>query len=246
MTAKVIQGDCMSVLAGIPDGFFDAIVTDPPYGIDFQSNQRVVNDQLPKIANDKRPFVWWLYHAGRVLKDGGCLVLFCRWDVAEDFRTAIGWAGLDIKAQVVWDRDVYGMGDLTGAPAPRHDTIWFATRGRYAFPGRRPTSVIRSQRVAWQDITHPNEKPVELMRELVRDYVPRGGIVLDPFAGSGATGEACVLEGRRFVGVELDAKYAAAAQQRIDRAVTIERELDGDYDEEGNELAHRASAVTSV
>lgn len=63
---------------------------------------------------------------------------------------------------------------------------------------------------------HPTVKPVELMRYLVRlTKTPTGGVVLDPFMGSGTTGIACVLEGRDFVGIELEEEYIEIAKKRI-------------------------------
>lgn len=66
--------------------------------------------------------------------------------------------------------------------------------------------------------THPTVKPVSLMRWLVRLVTPKGGLVLDPFCGSGSTGVACVHEGVRFLGLELDAGYAEIARARIAHA----------------------------
>jgi site-specific DNA-methyltransferase (adenine-specific) len=63
---------------------------------------------------------------------------------------------------------------------------------------------------------HPTVKPIELMRYLVRlTKTPTGGIVLDPFTGSGTTGIACVLEGREFIGIEREAEYVEIAEKRI-------------------------------
>jgi site-specific DNA-methyltransferase (adenine-specific) len=66
---------------------------------------------------------------------------------------------------------------------------------------------------------HPTVKPTDLMRYYCRLITPPGGIVLDPFAGSGSTGKAAILEGFGFIGFELDADYAKIAQARIDYAV---------------------------
>ena len=66
---------------------------------------------------------------------------------------------------------------------------------------------------------HPTVKPTELMRYLCRLITPPGGLVLDPFCGSGSTGKAAMLEGLRFVGIELNADYCELAQRRIE-AVT--------------------------
>lgn len=66
---------------------------------------------------------------------------------------------------------------------------------------------------------HPTVKPTDVMRWLVRLITPPGGLVLDPFTGSGSTGRAAVLEGMRFVGAELSDEYAEIARARIAEAV---------------------------
>ena len=66
---------------------------------------------------------------------------------------------------------------------------------------------------------HPTVKPIALMRYLVRlTKTPTGGVVLDPFTGSGTTGIACVLEGREFIGLEREAEYIEIAEKRIKEA----------------------------
>jgi len=66
--------------------------------------------------------------------------------------------------------------------------------------------------------THPTVKPTDLMRYLCRLVTPSGGIVLDPFMGSGSTGKAAMLEGFEFIGIERETAYHAIAEQRIGRA----------------------------
>ena len=82
--------------------------------------------------------------------------------------------------------------------------------GRTADEGQRPAALAANH--------HPTVKPVALMRWLVRLVTPPGGLVLDPFAGSGSTGVACVMEGLRFVGIEQDAEYAEIARRRVAHA----------------------------
>ena len=65
---------------------------------------------------------------------------------------------------------------------------------------------------------HPTVKPTQLMRYLVRLVTPQGGLVLDPFMGSGSTGKACMLEGMRFIGIELSEEYVKIAEARIQHA----------------------------
>jgi site-specific DNA-methyltransferase (adenine-specific) len=66
--------------------------------------------------------------------------------------------------------------------------------------------------------THPTVKPTDLMRYLCRLVTPPGGIVLDPFMGSGSTGKAAILEGFQFIGIEREAEYLAIAEARISHA----------------------------
>ncbi len=208
---KLWKGNCLDMLRVMPEGSVDAVVTDPPYGIAYQ------NKRGQRVLNDRTPFVWWLYDAYRVTRDGGCLVCFTRWDVQEAWRYAITLAGWQVKSQVIWDRQVHGMGDIKAAFAPRHDVIWFAVKGRFQFPGKRPASVISEQRLL-SSLVHPTQKPVALMERLIKAVTPDGGIVFDPCMGSGSTGVAAVQSGYRFIGCELDLEHYETASERIANA----------------------------
>lgn len=72
---------------------------------------------------------------------------------------------------------------------------------------------------------HPTVKPTQLMRYLVKLVTPQGGLVLDPFMGSGSTGKACMLEGMRFIGMELSEEYVKIAEARIEYAYNQARLL---------------------
>jgi DNA modification methylase len=80
---------------------------------------------------------------------------------------------------------------------------------------RSPNGGYENKPAPPQSNHHPTVKPIALMRWLVRLVTPAGGLILDPFMGSGSTGCAAVLEGFRFVGIEQDAEYAAIAERRI-------------------------------
>lgn len=79
--------------------------------------------------------------------------------------------------------------------------------------GRRDGSMGST---TYNNNTHPTVKPTDLMRYLCRLVTPPGGVVLDPFMGSGSTGKAAVMEGFRFVGIELSPEYAEIARRRIE------------------------------
>ena len=210
----LIEGDCLNVGRRVPDDSIDAVITDPPYGIAY----RGMNDKQPRILNDERPFVWWLYDAYRMTRPGGALLCFCPWRMQERFRVAIEIAGFGVRSQVIWDRCVSGMGHTACTFAPRHDVIWFATKGRFSFPSGRPDSIVAASNVPYRQREHSTQKPRELMERLVRAVTPPGGGVYDPCAGSGSTGVAAVGAGFRFLGVELDPVNAVIARRRLREA----------------------------
>ena len=91
--------------------------------------------------------------------------------------------------------------------------------------------------------THPTVKPLRLMRWLVRLACPEGGLVVDPFCGSGSTGCAAVLEGRRFIGVELGPGYAAIARARIAHWAASATSAQEEEEVEPRPFAERAGAA---
>ena len=214
-------GDCLDVMQGIPDGSVDMVCTDPPYGMNFQSNWSKNGPRHKKIEGDSAADFRWLQDAFRLLKpDGGGLISFCDWNTSHRWREEIERAGFVIKSQVIWDRLHHGMGDLKGAFAPQHDIVWYATKGRRIFVNGRPKSVMRHKRPSpADDHGHPTSKPVALMEDLIRATDDgSGSVVLDPFLGSGTTGVAAANTGRRFIGIEMDADYFTIAQARIQKA----------------------------
>lgn len=67
----VIHGDCLTVLRQMEPGSVDMVITDPPYGVDYQSTRAAKENRREKISNDRASFIWWIYDAFRVLKEGG-------------------------------------------------------------------------------------------------------------------------------------------------------------------------------
>ena len=211
----VITGDSLTVLRDMEADSVDMVITDPPYGVDYQSARKDKARRFAKIANDKAPFVWWIYDAARVLKHGGGVLCFTRWDVQQVFIDALRLAGLTVKSVIVWDKKAHGMGDLKGSFAPRYEAIIFAVKGRYELPGKRPDDLIACAKVGNQRLAHPNEKPVELLDQLIVATTVRGALILDPFAGSGSTLVAAAKNCRQYVGIEIDEQYSKLAAARI-------------------------------
>ncbi len=216
---SLYQGDCLELMKGIPDGSVDMVLTDPPYGIDYQSRRKKNKaDWKPKIIGDKEPFTSFIPQIKRVLRSSGCVLVFTRWDVQQKFIDAMEQAGLHVKSVLIWDKQIHGMGYLKRAYASRYESILFHSEDDFSFNGKRPQDLISVRRILPQSLMHPNEKPVELLETLISQCTREGGTVLDPFMGSGSTGVACVNTGRSFIGMELDPGYFETAQKRIEEA----------------------------
>lgn len=212
MAVKLHQGDCMRVLLDMEAETVDSVVTDPPYGMAWETKGG------EGVVNDERPFVWWLHHAFRVTRRGGALLCFCNWATAHHWRWAIELAGWSLRSQAIWDREMASQGHTGCTFAPKHDVVWFATKGRFRFPGGRPASVIRAKTPTngvRGPRLHPTQKPLALMKQLVSAVTPARGMVLDPFMGSGATGVAAVACGMSFIGIELDAGHFETASRLV-------------------------------
>jgi DNA modification methylase len=210
---ELYRGDCLRALKNVADKSVEAVVVDPPFGINYRSAYG------QKIRNDLRPFIWWLYDSYRVAKPGGRLVCFTAWKYQEVFRIAIETAGWQIRSQVIWDKEIHGAGNCRQDFGPRHEVIWYATKGRYEFANGRPVSVLTNRYLFGHERNHPNEKPVELIERILKFVTSPGETVLDCCMGVGTTGVASVLNGRKFVGMELDPDYFAIARQRIAQAL---------------------------
>lgn len=127
--------------------------------------------------------------------------------------------------ELVWDKGAMGLGDLSLPWGPQHETIQFTVskhrhggeKGAGTLAARmRQGSVLLCARPGAR--RHPNEKPVAILRQMVESSSVLGEVVLDPFAGSGSTGVAALLEGRRTFLVELDERYIDTITTRLAEA----------------------------
>lgn len=99
--------------------------------------------------------------------------------------------------------------------------IPFPDDSRAGATKKYPTTILQFQKPHPSVALHPTEKPVALCRWLVETYTERGGVVLDNCMGAGSTGVACVMSGRRFIGIELCEEYFNIAQQRVNEARSL-------------------------
>lgn len=234
-TWSLVNADAMDWLRSLPNEHAHTVCTDPPYGISYHNGSLKAGDpnsaRHAAIANDDAPYIWWLREAWRVTRPGGCLLCFAGWQTSDTFRDAITHAGWRLRSMVVWDKERPGLGDFAQDFAPQHEIIWFAVKPAHCraagfrfqrdqASGKldRPRSVLRCKTPPLATRTHPTEKPVELLRTLIRATTPIDGLVIDPFSGTGSTGEATLREARRFAGCELSAEYATTARSRLKSA----------------------------
>lgn len=216
---KIYQGDCLEVMKGMLDASVDLIVTDPPYGMDYQSSWRT--DKFAKIALDKDLswFPEFAKEAYRVLKDNTHIYVFCNDYAISAFRTELENVKFKTKRTLVWLKNNHTSGDLEGDYGNKTEFILYAQKGRKELNGKRDTNVLTFDRVV--NLRHPTEKPVALIGFLIKKSSDKDALVLDPFVGSGTTAEAAMRLGRKFIGIELDGTYCEVARNRLEQSVLI-------------------------
>jgi len=200
-------GDCLELMKSIPDGSVDAVVTDPPYGMAWNTDHtrfvvgpngnghgRPSKQNNPTITGDDKPFdpvpflkfdkviMWGYHHYSSSLPEGSVLVWLKRLDGA--FGTFLS------------DADLAWMKGGCGVYCFRDQSLYGQTKNKL----------------------HPTQKPLPLMKWCMEKVSNPGDTILDPFMGSGTTGVACVQTGRNFIGIEIDPDYYAIAERRIKEA----------------------------
>lgn len=211
--SQIFNSDCLKIIDQLPDNSIDVCLTDPPYGIDFQSGWK--DSRHPKILNDKEPFIDWIEPLFSKMKGGGRLLCFYRWDVQNEFLNEITRVGFNVKSQLVCIKNQHGMGDLNGEFAPAHELIIYATKGRYEFMNGRPNTIYDFDKVYGLKMIHPNEKPVSLIRNLISDISVKGEVFFEPFAGSFSTYLSAVSLDRICIATELSEEYFKRGSERL-------------------------------
>ncbi len=234
---QLIQGEALNALSAIADESVDAIITDPPYSsggfsrddkgkspnLKYQhSDTQVCYPTFSGDSRDQRSYLtWcslWITECMRILKPGGYFMAFTDWRQLPVMTDAVQVGGVFWRGIVPWNKG-------RGARAPhkgyfRHQceyVLWGTKGAAVQLKHDGPFDGCIQATVSRKDKHHLTGKPTALMRELVRPVLP-GGIVLDPFAGSGTTGVAAVLSGRRFIGIEREATYADISRERLAQA----------------------------
>jgi site-specific DNA-methyltransferase (adenine-specific) len=197
----IYHGDCREIW---PSLTADIVVTDPPYGIDYQSARRTERLRKDKIVGDTE-FPSWIF---QMPKPSIALFVWCRWDILPIMPPP--------KSFIVWDKGVHSMGDLKHEFGRQWEACAFYPGPQHEFL-RRPIDIIRCLRVNPDDMKHPNEKPVGALAPLIEPHP--GDIILDPFMGSGTTLRAAKDLRRKAIGIEIEEKYCEIAAKRLEQEV---------------------------
>jgi len=228
---RVIEGDCLDVLRSLPDGCADAVITDPPYCsggyLEAQKNTKAQGLRGCTVAAEG--FQWFtadnlgtaglvwllrsvLVRAQRLLAPNRSAFVFTDWRMIPNLAPALESAGMRYRNMLIWDKGSAGLG--VGFK-PAHEVVMEFANGSTEYEAKNGQNVLRVSRVVAGEKEHGAQKPVELLRQIIRVAVPPGGLILDPFAGSGTTGVAAALEGRRCLLIEKEPSYAAICRERI-------------------------------
>ena len=218
MSYKLYQGDCLEIMGGIKDKSVDLIVTDPPYLMDYQSNRRKKEDRFDKIKNDKENYMLiqdYLEECHRIMKDNTAIYCFCSWHNIDFFKNEFE-KHFKLKNILVWNKNNHGTGDLKGSYAPKHEFILFGHKGRTLLREKRIADVIDCPKISSNKLTHPTEKPQDLLEIFIKQSSDVGSIIFDGFMGTGSCGIAAKKLNRNFIGIELDEKYFDIAKNRLE------------------------------
>lgn len=222
ITRGVIHGDCRTVLRSLPTESVDLVLTDPPYGVRYRAVRAAGQPDHPwrsPMLGDERfddaLYTDWLGEAYRVLRPDRHIYMFCADRHLGTVRRLVAEAGFTLKRTLVWEKPTWPPGDTQGDYGHTTELCVYAMKGRRLLAKPRIGNVLHYPRVPHQRMLHPTEKPVEMLRVLIRKSAPPGGLVLDPFAGSGSTGEAAYLEGCDSILIEADPQHATTAANRL-------------------------------
>lgn len=241
-------GDCLEVMADIPDGSVDLVLCDLPYGTTackwdsvipfeplWEQYRRIAKPNAAIVLTASQPFTTaliasnlkdfrycWVWEKSRVTGFANAKIqpLRCIEDVAVFYQRRPTYNPQGVKRINAVRRN----GASVGGDSMRGDTHASAGKGALRTAGKEYVQEFTGYpkqlvRVASEGKTvHPTQKPVALMEYLIRTYTNEGEAVLDNCMGSGTTGVACANTDRRFIGIELDPDYFAIAKQRIEQA----------------------------
>jgi site-specific DNA-methyltransferase (adenine-specific) len=217
--SKFICGDGIKGIKTLKDKSVTLLLTDPPYGKEYQSNRRWVTKPPDRIIGDTKAESFemvgdLLDTIKPKLKADAHLLIFCDWRGARYIQQIIEDAGYKLRSFIVWVKEEHSAGDIKSAFAPRHEIILHATQGDPMVSPRK-SDVFNVSRVPLINRIHPTQKPVELLMELIESCSNKDDLIVDPFAGVASTLLAAIKLKRNFKGWEVEKSYHLDGTNRL-------------------------------
>lgn len=227
---KIYNMDCiegMERLFNKYGSFVDNIITDPPFNVSQDNNFKTMGRVGIDFGEWDKDFdlTAWIDSADKLLKKGGNIVVFNNWKNMSYIKDKLEEKRYLIKQMIIWKKS---------NPMPRNrDRLYvnscefalWATKGDgWTFNRQRDTyenAIFEYPVVHSKGRIHPTEKPLELIKDLVKIHSNEGDILLEPFSGSGSLAHACKELNRNFIAFELDKEYYIKSCERIGQQVKI-------------------------
>jgi len=200
----------------------DAIITDPPYLNNYKTNYRKYDDKFnSEIKNDDKQknssmIISFIEKSYKLLKDDSVMACFCSFHHVDFFKSEIEKVGFNVKNIIIWDKGNWTAGDLEAQFGLRYEMIIISHKGRCKFKNKyRHNDIWGFNRVVGIEQIHQNQKPHELIKQLLEIFTIENDLILDPFSGSFTTSYACEQLKRNNIGIELEKKYCYEGIKRI-------------------------------
>ena len=237
---QLFNGDCLQAMEGMAAQSVDAVICDPPYGttackwdsvIPFASMwtgiKHVLKPRGAVVLFGSQPFTsalvmsnvkWfkycWVWDKGKGV--GHLVAKFRPMQQSEDIcifgEESVNYYPIMTKTKHKrWSKEGSRTEIMGGRQSENYEGQWL----EYSHP-KTIIQFLHSEKLG-----HPTQKPVALLEYLIRTYTNEGDTVLDFTMGSGTTGVAAMLTGRKFIGIELDSEYVAIAEARIAKAAQV-------------------------
>jgi adenine-specific DNA-methyltransferase len=226
---QIWHGDSIELCKKFKPDSVSCVITDPPFGVDNQSNQAKTADgkaYARKIANDESPEIAIATFKAVMdsllpkTKADADMYVFTSYQVLSDWLVMtdefLPKHGFRRKAIIVWEKDGPGMGDLECPWGMGSEFILFFQKGRRPKSTKRRNSVVHSPQLRPNELIHPHEKPVELLELLIEASTNPGESLVDPFGGSGSLARAARRKGRPCVSIELDERNYNEAVKKLE------------------------------
>jgi DNA modification methylase len=212
----IYHGDCREVLPCLPS--VRLVVTDPPYVFGIASTaQEGKAGGWGDLMNSSIWYESWLRACHRLTVTAqGAMWVFNSWRSFPVLARASYGVSWPIESLLVWDKEWIGPGGQKGL-RPSYEQVALFAHADFALSNRGLPDIRRSKWSSLKPNGHSAEKPVDLLRWLIRES--GGGLVLDPFVGSGSTLEAAKAEGHEAIGIEIEERWCEIAAKRLCQGV---------------------------